>query len=135
MKTVCETYLTRCMKKKFLVFVVLACLNSLCAQEKKTNTTDDVLKETIYNENKTKVLNYSMKDFEKLFFEFSDKKFDPNLTLTKEEFYTYTVKIAIFSDRLAILYPKEKEVAAASKKKWLSENYEDYLVSKQTQKK
>lgn len=123
------------MKKIFLVFVVLASLNSLFAQEKKSNSADDVLKETIYNENKTKVLNYSMKDFEKLFFEFSNKKFDTNVTLSKEEFYTYTVKIAIFSDRLAGLYPKEKEVAAESKKKWLSESYEDYLLSKQTQKK
>lgn len=123
------------MKKIFLVFVVLASLNSLFAQEKKSNSADDVLKETIYNENKTKVLNYSMKDFEKLFFEFSNKKFDTNLTLSKEEFYTYTVKIAIFSDRLAGLYPKEKEVAAESKKKWLSESYEDYLLSKQIQKK
>lgn len=123
------------MKKIFLVFVVLASLNSLFAQEKKSNSADDVLKETIYNENKTKVLNYSMKDFEKLFFEFSNKKFDTNVTLSKEEFYTYTVKIAIFSDRLAGLYPNEKEVAAESKKKWLSESYEDYLLSKQTQKK
>ena len=65
-----------------------------------------------------------MGDFEKLFFEFNDKKFDPNILLTKEEFYTYTVKIAAFSDRLAALYPKEKEVAAESKKKWLSESYE-----------
>lgn len=123
------------MKKIILVFVALVSLNSVFAQEQKTNSADEALKESIYKANKTKVLNYSMKDFEKLFFEFSDKKFDPNVILTKEEFYTYTVKIAIFSDRLATLYPKEKEVAEASKKKWLSESYEDYLLSKPTQKK
>jgi hypothetical protein len=123
------------MKKIIFVFIILVSLNPILAQEKRVNTADEVLKETIYNENKTKVLNYSMKDFEKLFFEFSDKKFDANFVLTKEEFYTYTVKIAIFSDRLAALYPKGKEVAEANKKRWLSENYEDYLLSKQTQKK
>jgi hypothetical protein len=123
------------MKKIILIFVAIISLNSVFAQEVKANSADDVLKETIYNANKTKVLNYSMKDFEKLFFEFNDKKYDQNILLTKEEFYTYTVKIAIFSDRLATLYPKEKEVAAASKKKWLSESYEDYLLSKQTQQK
>lgn len=123
------------MKKIILIFVAIFSLNSVFSQEIKANSVDDVLKDTIYKANKTKVLNYSMKDFEKLFFEFNDKKYDQNILLTKEEFYTYTVKIAIFSDRLATLYPKEKEVAAASKKKWLSESYEDYLLSKQTQKK
>ena len=57
------------------------------------------------------------------------------MVLSKEEFYTYTVKIAILSERMATLYPNEKEVAQASKKKWLSESYEDYLLSKPTQKK
>jgi hypothetical protein len=123
------------MKKIILLFIVFVAANSLFAQPKKANRADDELKETIYIANKTKVLNYSMKDFEKLFFEFNEKKFNQNILLTKEEFYTYTVKIAIFSDRLATLYPKEKEVAAESKKKWLSESYEDYLLSKQTQKK
>jgi hypothetical protein len=123
------------MKNIILVFIVLVAANSTFAQEKKTNSADDVLKDSIYNANKTKVLNYSMKDFEKLFFEYNDKKFDQNLLLSKKEFYDYTVKIAIFSDRLAALYPKEKDVAAESKKKWLSESYEDYLLSKQTQKK
>jgi hypothetical protein len=113
----------------------LAVANSIFAQEKKANSEDVVLKDSIYNANKTKVLNYSMKDFDKLFFEFNDKKFDQNILLTKKEFYTYTIKIAIFSDRLAALYPKEKEIAAESKKKWFSESYEDYLFSKQIQKK
>jgi hypothetical protein len=123
------------MKKSVLLFIVLVATNLTFAQEKKANSADDALKDSIYNANKTKVLNYSMKDFEKLFFEFNDKKYDQNVHLSKKEFYTYTVKIAIFSDRLAALYPKEKEVAAENKKKWLSENYEDYLLSNQTQTK
>lgn len=123
------------MKKIIIIVGLLVSSISTFAQGKKANSTDDLLKDSIYIENKTKVLNYSMGDFEKLFFEFNDNKFNPNILLTKEEFYTYTVKIAAFSDRLAALYPKEKEVAAESKKKWLSESYEDYLLSKQTRKK
>jgi hypothetical protein len=123
------------MKKIIIILGLLVSSTATFAQGKKANNADDFLKDSIYNANKTKVLNYSMGDFEKLFFEFNDKKFDQNILLTKEEFYTYTVKIAAFSDRLAALYPKEKEVAAESKKKWLSESFEDYLLSKQTRKK
>ncbi|WP_310559444.1 hypothetical protein [Flavobacterium sp.] len=123
------------MKKIILLCIVLFSINATFSQEKKTNSADDVLKDSIFNANKTKVLNYSLKDFEKLFFEFNEKKFDQNSILTRKEFYTYTVKIAIFSERLGALYPKEKEVAAENKKKWLSESYDDYLNSKQTQNK
>jgi hypothetical protein len=108
---------------------------SVNAQEKTVSGNDMLLKETIYNENRVKVLNFSLKDFDALFFEFFDKKSEPNLVLTKEEFYKYTIQIAIFSDRLAALYPDQKEIAAESKKKWFAENYEDYLLSKASQKK
>jgi hypothetical protein len=123
------------MRKHFLLLAFLVALQTLFAQEKKQKSADDILKDSIFIANKTKVLNYTMKDFEKLFFEYNDKIFDPNVLLTKKEFYTYTVKIATFSDRLAVLYPKQKEVAAESKKRWLSESYEDYLLSKPSQKK
>lgn len=119
------------MQKYILILLLLLFVNVVLAQEKKINADDEALKETIYNQNKKTVLNYSMKEFEQLFFEFSDKKHDANVMLTKEAFYTYTVKIAIFSDRLAALYPKEKETAEASKKQWMSESYQEYLVSKQ----
>ena len=105
------------------------------AQEKIVNSTDALLKEAIYNENRVKVLNYSLKEFDALFFEFFDKKSNPSLLLTKQEFYTYTIQIAIFSDRLAALYPDQKEIAATNKKKWFAEAYEDYLVLKASQKK
>ena len=123
------------MRKIILVLALSLFLNSLYSQEKKVNSADDLLKETIYNANKRTVMNFTMKDFDALFFEFFQKKANDSLILTKEEFYTYTIKIAIFSDRLEALYPKEKERAAESKKKWFAENYEDYLVSKQNQKK
>ncbi|TDE55360.1 hypothetical protein [Flavobacterium sp. GT3P67] len=108
---------------------------TVSAQEKIIMSNDVLLKEAIYNENRVKVLNFSLKEFDALFFEFSDKKSNPNVVLTKEEFYKYTIQIAIFSDRLAALYPDQKEIAAESKKKWFAEAYEDYLLSKATQKK
>jgi hypothetical protein len=108
---------------------------SVNAQEKIVSDNDMLLKETIYNENRVKVLNFSLKEFDALFFDFFDKKSNPNLVLTKEEFYKYTIQIAVFSDRLAALYPDQKEIAAENKKKWFAENYEDYLLSKASQKK
>ncbi len=118
-----------------IIFFFIASCWTLNAQEKKVADKDMSLKETIYNENKVKVLNYSLKEFDALFFEFFDKKLDASLLLTKEEFYTYTIQIAIFSDRLAALYPDQKEIAATNKKKWFAEAYEDYLVLKASQKK
>mgnify|MGYP003582028470 FL=1 len=127
-------------KTKLVVFCAIAFFLSLfhqtlSAQEINVTINDSILKEEIYNENRVKVLNFSLKEFDALFFEFFNKKANPNLVLTKVEFYTYTVQIAIFSDRLVALYPDQKEMAAENKKKWFAEKYEDYLLSKATQKK
>ncbi|UFH46969.1 hypothetical protein LNP27_02740 [Flavobacterium galactosidilyticum] len=121
-------------KEIIIVFFVLT-FSITKAQDIKVDDNDFLLKERIYEKNKKKVLNYSMKQFDALFFEFSDKKSNANLVLTKEEFYNYTIQIAIFSDRLASLYPDEKEIAEKSKEKWFAESYEDYLLSKVSQKK
>ena len=127
-------------KTKLVVFCAIAFFLSLfhqtvSAQEIHVTDNDTLLKEEIYNENRVKVLNFSLKEFDALFFEFFNKKANPNLVLTKVEFYTYTVQIAIFSDRLVALYPDQKEMAAENKKKLFAEKYEDYLLSKATQKK
>ena len=92
---------------------------SVNAQEKKESVNDMLLKETIYNENRVKVLNFSSKEFDGLFFEYFDKKSNPSLILTKEEYYKYTIQIAVFSDRLAALYPAEKEIATENKRNGL----------------
>lgn len=123
------------MRKIIAIVFLLLLANFSNAQTPNANNGDEVLKEQIYNRNKMVVVNYSMKDFESLFLEFLNAKNDSKILLTKEEFYNYTIKIAAFSDRLAKLYPKEKEVAEASKKKWFAEKYEDYLLSKASQKK
>ena len=122
---------------KIIAFLlIIFSLIPLRAQEVKTNIDNDkLLRERIYNENKRKIMNFSMKQFDSLFFDFFSKKGNSSITLTKEEFYNYTIQIAIFSDRLASLYPAEKEMAEKSKEKWFAESYEDYLLSKESQKK
>ncbi len=107
---------------------------ALYAQDKIVKTEDSLLKDSIYYSVKKKVSNFSMKEFDNLFFEFNNKKFSRDLIMTKGEFYNYTIQIAAFSDRLAKLYPKEKEVATANKEKWFAESYQDYLHSKESRK-
>lgn len=119
----------------FSIFLIILINNSAYAQIKKLSIDDQLLQDSIYKSNKKKVLNFSMKEFDTLFFDFFSRKNDPNVVLSKNEFYTYTVQIATFSDRLAKLYPEQKEVAAQNKEKWLSESYEDYLQYKASQKK
>lgn len=126
------------MRKIYLIIGSLFFFNiffgTLHAQVKIANAEDSLLKDSIYTANKKKVSNFSLKEFDQLFFEFSNKKGRPDLLLTKKEFYNYTIQIGAFSDRLAVLYPEQKEVAAANKKKWFDESYQDYLLSKASNK-
>lgn len=125
----------RLLKLSFICFLIFPINAITYAQVKKLSVDDQLLQDSIYKSNKKKVLNFSMKEFDALFFEYFNRKNDPNSTLTKTEFYTYTVQIATFSDRLAHLYPDQKEIATTNKKKWLSESYEEYLQYKASQKK
>ena len=122
---------------QFVLFVFLIILinNTTYAQVKKLSVDDQLIQDSIYKSKKKKVLNFSMKEFDTLFFEYFNRKNDPNVVLTRKDFYNYTVQIATFSDRLSALYPDKKEVAAENKEKWLSESYEDYLQYKASQKK
>ena len=117
------------------IFLIILISETTCAQVKKLPIDDQLLQDSIYKSNKKKVLNFSMKEFDTLFFEFFSRKNNPDTLLNKKEFYTYTVQIATFSDRLALLYPDQKKVAQENKEKWLSESYEDYLQYKASQKK
>ncbi|WP_431243818.1 hypothetical protein ACQ9BO_04645 [Flavobacterium sp. P21] len=117
------------------LFLMLSINSNLYAQTQKLPLDDLLLQDSIYKSNKKKVLNFSLKEFDTLFLEFFNRKQDPNILFTKTEFYTYTVQIATFSDRLASLYPDQKELAAQNKQQWLSESYEDYLEYKGSQKK
>lgn len=125
----------RFFKLIFFLLLIFSISNTMHAQSKKLSIDDQLLQDSIYKSTKKKVLNFSMKEFDALFFEYFTTKNDANVVLTKTEFYNYTVQIATFSDRLAKLYPEQKEVAAKNKEQWLSESYEEYLQFKASQKK
>jgi hypothetical protein len=117
------------------LFAFITAVTSTAFAQKKLSTDDKLLQDSIYKSNKKKVLNFSMKEFDTLFFDYFEKKNDTKLLMTKVQFYNYTVQIATFSDRLAALYPEQKQVAEENKERWLSESYEDYLEYKASQKK
>lgn len=121
--------------KKNLLIILFFTLNVSLAQPVETNDPymSDVEKEVLYQKFKKEVKNYTMKQFEELFFEYQRKSFSSEI-LTKEEFYNYTIKIASFSERWAGLYPKQKEAAMQNKKDWLSKSYGDYLQTKKSTK-
>lgn len=91
---------------------------------------DATLKEALYKKYKKEVQAYDKNDFDALFFEFFKKQKDKALTLTKEEFYTYTIKIAIYSEKLGLLYKDQKESSQRTKQEWFDKSYSDYLNAK-----
>lgn len=125
----------RILQLMLFCFLIFSINTNAYAQTKKLSIDDRLLQDSIYKSNKKKVLNFSMKDFDALFFDFFTIKSNSEVVLTKTQFYNYTVQIATFSDRLASLYPAQKEVAEKNKERWLSESYEDYLLFKASQKK
>jgi hypothetical protein len=99
------------------------------AQEKQNNDPDASIKESLYIKYKKEVRSYDKNDFDKLFFEFFESQNSQKI-LTKEEFYTYTIKIAIYSEKLGLLYKDQKTEAEKTKQEWFSKSYQDYLNSK-----
>lgn len=114
-----------------LFYLLLFCSTStIFAQEKKSNDPDMQIKETLYAKYKNEVRAFDRRDFDDLFFEYFQKQGDSKLTLTKEEFYTYTIKIAIYSEKLGLLYKDKKEEAQQAKEDWFSKSYAEYLSTK-----
>ncbi len=111
-------------------FLIFCFTSSAFGQEKSSYDSDIVLKETLYTKYKKEVQAFDKKDFDTLFFEFFSKQGDKQITLSKEEFYTYTIKIAIYSEKLGLLYKSQKEEAQKAKQDWFSRSYTDYLNSK-----
>lgn len=100
------------------------------AQDKAENVSDSEMKEVLYKKYEKEVQAYNMNDFDALFFDYFKKQKDQNVTLTKEEFYAYTIKIAIYSNKLGLLYKDQKEEAQRTKQEWFDKSYVDYLNSK-----
>jgi hypothetical protein len=117
----------------FLLFVAINNVfaqDSSASEQTKHRTTSDPdaqLKDDFYKKYKKEVQSYDKNNFDALFFEFFKKQKDQSVTLTQEEFYTYTIKIAIYSEKLGLLYKDQKEDAQRTKKEWFYKSYSDYL--------
>ena len=106
------------------------CISTTLAQDNKPLDIDVDIKESIYHKYKKEVWAFDKKDFDALFFEFFEKQNDQKTILTKEEFYTYTIKIAIYSEKYGMLYKDHKAEAQQTKKEWFDKKYSEYLESK-----
>lgn len=113
----------------FFISLFLAGANNAFAQQQAANE-DISIKEEYYRKYRKEVQSYDKKEFDALFFEFFKKQKDVSVILTKEEFYTYTIKIAIYSEKLGLLYKDQKDEAQKTKQEWFNRNYSDYLNSK-----
>ncbi|AWA28936.1 hypothetical protein HYN48_01905 [Flavobacterium magnum] len=116
--------------KKILALLTL-CLISLSAAAQDPKDPDFDIKDRLYKKYKTEVRSYNRKDFDDLMMAFFEKQSDESAILTKEEYYTYTVKIAIYSEKYGLLYKKEKDIAQKTKNEWLARMYSDYAASHQ----
>ena len=114
----------------FFTLLFFCFSNTVLGQEKASTDPDAALKEVLYKKYKREAQTYDKKEFDALFFEFFQKQRDEKVTLTKEEFYTYAVKIAAYSEKLGLLYKDQKEEAQRTKQEWLDKKYSDYLQSK-----
>lgn len=112
-----------------LTILFLSTSSIAFGQEKNTNDPDASLKEMLYNKYKKEVRSYDKNDFDALFFQFFEKQ-NAETVLTKDEFYTYTIKIAIYSEKLGLLYKDQKAEAEKTKQEWFARSYQDYLNSK-----
>ena len=111
-------------------FFFLMAYPKASAQEMAKSDPDIDLKLELYNKYKKEVLAFTKKDFDALFFEFFTKMDEGQPLMTKEEYYTYTIKIAIYNERLGRLYKDKKEISSESKEKWFGKDYQVYLNSK-----
>jgi len=112
-----------------LTILFLSTSSIAFGQEKNTNDPDASLKEMLYNKYKKEVRSYDKNDFDTLFFEFFNKQ-NEETVLTKDEFYSYTIKIAIYSEKLGLLYKDQKAEAEKTKQEWFARSYQDYFNSK-----
>lgn len=122
------------MKDKFQIvlysLMIFLSITTSFAQTNTVNNPDSILQETLYKKYKNEVRAYDRKKFDDLFLGFFEKSTDKEITLTKDEYYTYTIKIAIYSEKLGLLYKNQKEEAQKAKQDWFDKNYSDYLNSK-----
>ena len=120
---------------KLKQIVIISCLVLLniqigISQVTSSKTNDDVLKQKMYKKLRNQTLSFNKKQFDSLFFDYFKKTAANDVILTKDEYYNYTVRIGIYSEKLGLLYKANKPEAMQSKKEWMDKNYQDYLNSK-----
>ena len=114
-----------------VLFTVLFFGSTLVFGQSTSATDPDIsIKNTYYKKFKREVLSYSHKEYDALFFDFLSKSNDSKLILSKEDYYNYTIKIAIYSEKLGLLYKNQKESANKTKKEWFDKRYSEYVNSK-----
>jgi hypothetical protein len=114
-------------------YVLLFCsIENSFGQEKNNFGVDAPIKEALYTKYKKEVNGYTKLQFDELFFEFFRKQSDAKTLLTKEEYYTYTIKIACYSERLGLLYKSQKAESQIAKQEWIDKSYQDYLKTKKS---
>lgn len=127
--TIFESIMKSRIQSLLFSLLIFCSVNSFC-QDNKINNPDADLQQAYYKKYKNEVRAYDRRKFDDLFFEYMDKQNNKDITLTKEEFYTYTIKIAIYSEKLGLLYKDKKDEAQKAKQDWFDKNYADYLNSK-----
>ncbi len=113
-----------------LILLLIVCKIQFAFSQNNQVLIDGDLKQTLYTKFKKEVQAYNKNDFDKLFFDFFQIQGDKKIILTKEEYYTYTIKISIYSEKLGLLYKSQKEESQKAKIDWMNKNYQDYLQSK-----
>lgn len=121
--------------RKILQIVLFSLLFFCCATSAFANgeTMNDRDIETIkifYINHSSKVLAFNRRAFDHVFKEFFHQQNNQKATLTKKEFYAYTIKSAIYSELLGLLYKERKAESQLPKQEWFSRSHSNYLNSK-----
>jgi glycosylphosphatidylinositol transamidase (GPIT) subunit GPI8 len=118
------------MKCLRILFIFLLIGFEFNAQNQNPTMKDNALKEQMYLKYKKEVQHFDKNDFDALFLDFFQKVKNKNLTLSKEEYYSYTIKIAIYSEKQGLLYREKRKESEVTKKEWFEKDYTEYLKNK-----
>lgn len=102
--------------KIILSILFFSVIESACGQNKKLSTEDKILQDSLYKSSKKKVLNFSMKEFDALFFDFFGKKNNPDIILTKQNFINIPFKLQHFLIDLLIYILNKRKLQKKTKK-------------------
>ncbi|MGK4566907.1 hypothetical protein [Flavobacterium sp. 3HN19-14] len=99
-----------------LIFFLFVAAPHTIAQETSKADPDIDLKLELYKKYKKRYWPLPKRISMRFFFDFFSKMDEGQPALTKEEYYTYTIKIAIYNERLGRLYKDKKKFLLNQKK-------------------